>query len=227
MFNISMTNSLLSSTGWLVGMLLAIVFVAVALAAVLVVALKPIKKYQVEEDDAIKKLDRRETEITIKLLEHSTNPEQTEALLKELKEIALAEKVVHRLTEQDRAAQKAALAQQGKPGQKKPAGKNGQPPHPAQPQNRPVQSAQNPQIQNSAQHNPAPMAQNGQNGQPAQPQSKPADPVQKTSPQNIPAQMQNKPVEQVKSVEAQKAPEQNKPIAQPQPAKNGTDNTKN
>ena len=92
MIKFTLSPALLSATGWFIGLLFVMIIVTALFAMVLVIALKPIKKFETDENDMSKKLERRETELTIKLLKNSNDPKRTEILLKELREVTAAEK---------------------------------------------------------------------------------------------------------------------------------------
>lgn len=74
MIKFTLSPALLSATGWFIGLLFVMIIVTALFAMVLVIALKPIKKFETDENDMSKKLERRETELTIKLLKNSNDP---------------------------------------------------------------------------------------------------------------------------------------------------------
>ena len=179
MIKFTLSPALLSATGWFVGLLVVMIIVTALFAMVLVIALKPIKKFETDENDMSKKLERRETELTIKLLKNSNDPKRTELLLKELREVTAAEKLVNRIIEEENAAEKAAAQKAVKPQQ--PSQRKANQPRPAQ--------AQQPA--------PARRQVNPEQAVPAQPrpaagQQKPAQPA----PPRRPEQSERQPVQQ-------------------------------
>ena len=208
MIKFTLSPALLSATGWFVGLLVVMIIVTALFAMVLVIALKPIKKFETDENDMSKKLERRETELTIKLLKNSNDPKRTELLLKELREVTAAEKLVNRIIEEENAAEKAAAQKAVKPQQ--PSQRKANQPRPAQAQQpAPARRQVNPEQAAPAQSRPAAGQQkpakpasarrqvNPEQAVPAQPrpaagQQKPAQPA----PPRRPEQSERQPVQQ-------------------------------
>ena len=117
--------------GWFAGLLIIMVVVTALFALILFIALKPIKKDEFDETSSAKKaLVRRETELTIELL-NSKNDAKTRAELEnKLREVKSAERLVGELMPEEetppRPVKKGQPAQ--KPAQKaqKPAEKPAQ-----------------------------------------------------------------------------------------------------
>ncbi len=208
MIKFTLSPALLSATGWFVGLLVVMIIVTALFAMVLVIALKPIKKFETDENDMSKKLERRETELTIKLLKNSNDPKRTELLLKELREVTAAEKLVNRIIEEENAVEKAAAQKAVKPQQ--PTQRKANQPRPAQAQQpAPARRQVNPEQVAPAQSRPVAGQQkpakpasarrqvNPEQAVPAQPrpaagQQKPAQPA----PPRRPEQSERQPVQQ-------------------------------
>ena len=212
MIKFTLSPALLSATGWFVGLLVVMIIVTALFAMVLVIALKPIKKFETDENDMSKKLERRETELTIKLLKNSNDPKRTELLLKELREVTAAEKLVNRIIEEENAVEKAAAQKAVKPQQ--PTQRKANQPRPAQAQQpAPARRQVNPEQVAPTQSRPA--AGQPRSAQPA-PARRQVNPEQAAPAQPRPVAGQQKPAKPA-SARRQVNPEQAVP-AQPRPA---------
>ena len=104
-----MVNSLLVSTayGWFIGLLVLMVVMAVMFILIAVFALKPFKVGDGAEDSdlALKMLDEREAELTSKLLNNYNDA----VVLQQLKEVAMAKKIVSDLVSGVEDTQTAAF----------------------------------------------------------------------------------------------------------------------
>ncbi len=131
--------------GWFAGLLIIMVVVTALFALILFIALKPIKKDEFDETSSAKKaLVRRETELTIELL-NSKNDAKTRAELEnKLREVKSAERLVGELMPEEETPPRPV--KKGQPAQKpadKPAQKPAQKPV-RKPADRPAQKADKP-----------------------------------------------------------------------------------
>lgn len=131
--------------GWFAGLLIIMVVVTALFALILFIALKPIKKDEFDETSSAKKaLVRRETELTIELL-NSKNDAKTRAELEnKLREVKSAERLVGELMPEEETPPRPV--KKGQPAQKpadKPAQKPAQKPV-RKPADKPAQKADNP-----------------------------------------------------------------------------------
>lgn len=153
-----------SAYGWFAGLLTVMVIVTALFALILVIALKPIKKDELDDSSSARKaLGRRETELTIELLNKQNDAKKRAELESKLREVKAAEKLVEELIpEEEKPAPKKAPA-------KAPA------PAPA-----PVKPAKTPQ---SAQPAPVKPAKTAPEANPAEKAEKPAEPAVDEKPQ--------------------------------------------
>ncbi len=131
--------------GWFAGLLIIMVVVTALFALILFIALKPIKKDEFDETSSAKKaLVRRETELTIELL-NSKNDAKTRAELEnKLREVKSAERLVGELMPEEETPPRPV--KKGQPAQKpadKPAQKPAQKPV-RKPADKPAQKADKP-----------------------------------------------------------------------------------
>lgn len=131
--------------GWFAGLLIIMVVVTALFALILFIALKPIKKDEFDETSSAKKaLVRRETELTIELL-NSKNDAKTRAELEnKLREVKSAERLVGELMPEEETPPRPV--KKGQPAQKptqKPAQKPAQKPV-RKPADNPAQKADKP-----------------------------------------------------------------------------------
>ena len=103
--------------GWFAGLLIIMVVVTALFALILFIALKPIKKDEFDETSSAKKaLVRRETELTIELL-NSKNDAKTRAELEnKLREVKSAERLVGELMPEEETPPRPV--KKGQPAQK-------------------------------------------------------------------------------------------------------------
>lgn len=102
-----MVKALLLSAayGWFAGLLTVMVIVTGLFALILFIALKPIKKDQLDDSSSARKaLGRRETELTIELLNKQNDPKSRAVLEGKLREVKSAERLVDELMTEDEAA---------------------------------------------------------------------------------------------------------------------------
>lgn len=113
-----------SAYGWFAGLLTVMVIVTALFALILVIALKPIKKDELDDSSSAKKaLGRRETELTIELLKKQNDAKARAELEGKLREVKAAEKLVEELVPEPEkpAPKKPVKAPAGKPAPKAPA----------------------------------------------------------------------------------------------------------
>ncbi len=109
-----MGNAMLLSSayGWFVGLLIVMIVVTALFAFILWIALKPIKKDELDDSSSAKKaLARRETELTVallKLLNKESDEGKRAELENKLREVKAAEKLVNELMGEDEPAAKPA-----------------------------------------------------------------------------------------------------------------------
>lgn len=128
-----------SAYGWFAGLLTVMVIVTALFALILVIALKPIKKDELDDSSSAKKaLGRRETELTIELLKKQNDAKARAELEGKLREVKAAEKLVEELVPEPEkpAPRKPVKAPAGKPAPKAPA--KPAPVKPAKPAKAPV-----------------------------------------------------------------------------------------
>lgn len=101
-----------SAYGWFVGLLIVMIVVTALFAFILWIALKPIKKDELDDSSSAKKaLARRETELTVallKLLNKESDEGKRAELENKLREVKAAEKLVNELMGEDEPAAKPA-----------------------------------------------------------------------------------------------------------------------
>lgn len=109
-----MGNAMLLSSayGWFVGLLIVMIVVTALFAFILWIALKPIKKDELDDSSSARKaLARRETELTVallKLLNKESDEGKRAELENKLREVKAAEKLVNELMGEDEPAAKPA-----------------------------------------------------------------------------------------------------------------------
>lgn len=181
-----MGNAMLLSSayGWFVGLLIVMIVVTALFAFILWIALKPIKKDELDDSSSARKaLARRETELTVallKLLNKESDEGKRAELENKLREVKAAEKLVNELMGEDEPAAKPA-----KPAKPvKPAPKAAKPAAaPAQQAAKPVKPAAQPAAK-PAPAKPAPQPAAKPAAKPAEkPVAKPAaKPAEKPAP---------------------------------------------
>lgn len=101
-----------SAYGWFVGLLIVMIVVTALFAFILWIALKPIKKDELDDSSSARKaLARRETELTVallKLLNKESDEGKRAELENKLREVKAAEKLVNELMGEDEPAAKPA-----------------------------------------------------------------------------------------------------------------------
>lgn len=150
--------------GWFAGLLTVMVIVTALFALILVIALKPVKKDELDDSSSARKaLGRRETELTIELLNKQNDAKKRAELESKLREVKAAEKLVEELIpEEEKPAPK-------KPPVKAPAAAPAKPAKPApeaKPAAAPVKPAKTPPV-----------------AKPAEKDEKPAEPAKEEKPQ--------------------------------------------
>ncbi len=173
-----MGNAMLLSSayGWFVGLLIVMIVVTALFAFILWIALKPIKKDELDDSSSARKaLARRETELTVallKLLNKESDEGKRAELENKLREVKAAEKLVNELMGEDEPAAKPA-----KPVKPvKPAPKAAKPAAaPAQQAAKPAKPAAQPAAKPVAKPAAKPAEKPAATPAPAKPAAKPAE----------------------------------------------------
>ena len=165
-----------SAYGWFVGLLIVMIVVTALFAFILWIALKPIKKDELDDSSSARKaLARRETELTVallKLLNKESDEGKRAELENKLREVKAAEKLVNELMGEDEPAAKPA-----KPVKPvKPAPKAAKPAAaPAQQAAKPAKPAAQPAAKPVAKPAAKPAEKPAATPAPAKPAAKPAE----------------------------------------------------
>lgn len=154
--------------GWFAGLLTVMVIVTALFAFILVIALKPVKKDELDDSNSARRaLGRRETELTIELLNKQNDAKRRAELESKLREVKAAEKLVEEL-----------IPEEEKPAPKKPAVKP------------PVKQSVPPKPVKSEQAKPAPAAKPVK--EPKQPEEKKAEPKEEAKAEKQPEEKTEK-----------------------------------
>ena len=104
-----MVQSLLMSAayGWFAGLLVIMIVVCALFGFIMFIALRPIKKDELDDSTPAKKLQRREAELTVQLLDKKNDEKSKEELIGKLHEVKTAESVLSELMEEDKQEEPA------------------------------------------------------------------------------------------------------------------------
>lgn len=114
--------------GWFAGLLTIMIIVTVLFALILYIALKPIKKDELDDPSAKKALGRREAELTVELLKKQNDAKSRAEIEGKLREVHSAQMLVEELMPEDEE-KSGTSEKQGKPAKsaKAPAAKPARP----------------------------------------------------------------------------------------------------
>ena len=99
-----MVKSLLMSAayGWFAGLLVIMIVVTALFGFIMFIALRPIKKDELDESSPAKKLQRREAELTVQLLNKQNDKKSQEELIGKLHEVKTAENILNEIMEEEK-----------------------------------------------------------------------------------------------------------------------------